>query len=135
MRAPGGHVCVGYGQPAISLRRWRRCSASDSEAAVSLSLLWRVTGEGMAAMPRDGPGFGATNSPEHWTEIGGETGVRFTGLAIHTTSPDNEARLRAGLAVFRARWVPAVVLIAKARAAGMCQRLHTFPPGRCPCPS
>jgi GNAT superfamily N-acetyltransferase len=93
--------------------------ASDSEAAVGLAHLWRVTGEGMAAMLRDGPGFEATGSPEHWTVIGGEPGPHFNWLVIHTAHPDNEARLRAGVAAFRARRVPAEVMIAEALAAGL----------------
>ena len=62
--------------------------ASDSEAAVALSHLWRVTGEGMAAMLRDGPGFEATGSPNHWIASGGERAAIFNWLAIHTAHPD-----------------------------------------------
>ncbi len=93
--------------------------ASDPEAAVPLSHLWRIAGEGMAGIFRDGPGFEATGSPEHWTVIGGEPRVIFNWLAIHTAHPDNEARLRAGVAAFRARRLPALVVFAEALAAGL----------------
>jgi GNAT superfamily N-acetyltransferase len=93
--------------------------ASDPEAAVSLAHLWRIAGEGMAGIFRDGPGFEATGSPEHWTVIGGEPSVLFNWLAIHTAHPDNEARLRAGVAAIRARRLPALVLFAEALAAGL----------------
>ncbi len=93
--------------------------ASHPEAAVPLSHLWRVTGEGLAAMLRDGPGFEATSSPEHWLVIGGEPGALFNWLAVHTAHPDNEARLRAGVAAFRARRVSALVMFAEALATGL----------------
>ena len=93
--------------------------ASDSEAAVPLSHLWRVTGEGVAATFRDGPCFEATGSPDHWAVISGEPRGVFNWLAIHTAHPDNEARLRAGVAALRARRVPAEVIIAEALAAGL----------------
>lgn len=93
--------------------------ASDPEAAVALPHLWRVTGEGMAAVLRDGPGFEATSSPEHWTVVGGEPGMFFNWLAVHAAHPDNEARLRAGVAVLRERRLSALVWIAEGLAAGL----------------
>ena len=93
--------------------------ASDSVPPNTLSHLWRIAGEGMAGIFRDGPGFEATGSPEHWTVIGGEPRALFNWLAIHTAHPDNEARLRAGVDAFRARRLPAFVLFAEALAAGL----------------
>jgi GNAT superfamily N-acetyltransferase len=93
--------------------------ASDSVPPNTLSHLWRVAGEGTAAIFRDGPGFEATSAPGHWAVISGEPGALFNWLAIHTAHPDNEARLRTGVAAFRARRLPAVVVIAEALASGL----------------
>lgn len=93
--------------------------ASHSAAAIPLSHLWQVTGKAMAAMLQDGSGFEANRSPEHWSVIGGEPGALFNWLVIHSAHADNDARLRAGIAAFRARRASALVLIPEALATGL----------------
>lgn len=89
---------------------------SDSEAPVALSHLWRVAADGTAAILWSSPGFERLASPDHDTQISGEPGELFNWLFVHTANPENEARLRAGIAALRARNVPALVVFAEALA-------------------
>jgi GNAT superfamily N-acetyltransferase len=92
---------------------------SDSAAAIPVSHLWRVAGEALTTMLPDAPGFEATHSPGHWIVLGGEPSALFNWLVIHSPHPDNEARLRAGVAAIRARQASALILIPEALATGL----------------
>ena len=91
----------------------------ERDAGATEPLLWRVAGEAMAAIFRDGPGFAAALTDDSWLVVGGEPQPVFNWLAIHGSGRHAEGRLREGVATLRGRGLPGLVALAEGLAAGL----------------